>query len=78
MQLDGCVVLVTGGASGLGGATADMIAKAGGRVLIVDVNDAAGTAKAAALGGSARFVRADVTQEATWGIQGPGLSGRED
>ena len=56
-------VLVTGGASGLGGAAADMIVAAGGRVIIADVNDAAGTSAASRLGASARFVRTDVTNE---------------
>ena len=57
-------VLVTGGASGLGGATVDMIAAAGGRAVIVDVNAEAGRAKAAQHGASARFVQADVTSDA--------------
>jgi len=55
---------VTGGASGLGGATAEMIVAAGGRVIIADVNEAAGKTATARLGASARFVRADVTSEA--------------
>jgi NAD(P)-dependent dehydrogenase (short-subunit alcohol dehydrogenase family) len=54
---------VTGGASGLGGATVDMIVAAGGRAVIIDLNDDAGGAKAAQHGASARFVRADVTSE---------------
>lgn len=64
MQLRNQTILVTGGASGLGGATADMIVAAGGRVVIADVNDTAGTNAAARLGDSARFVRTDVTNEA--------------
>ncbi len=63
MRVDGRTVLVTGGASGLGGATVDMIVGAGGRAVIVDVNEEAGSAKAAALGDRVRFVRADVTSE---------------
>ena len=63
MRLQNQTVLVTGGASGLGGATADMIVAAGGRVIIADVNDAAGTSAASRLGASARFVRTDVTNE---------------
>ena len=54
---------MTGGASGLGGATVDMIVAAGGRAVIIDLNDQAGGAKAAQHGASARFVRADVTSE---------------
>jgi NAD(P)-dependent dehydrogenase (short-subunit alcohol dehydrogenase family) len=56
-------VLVTGGASGLGGATVDMVVAAGGRAVIIDVNDDAGQAKAAQHGSSVRFVKADVTRE---------------
>jgi NAD(P)-dependent dehydrogenase (short-subunit alcohol dehydrogenase family) len=63
MRVDGRTVLVTGGASGLGGATVDMIVGSGGRAVIVDVNEQAGSAKAAALGDRVRFVRADVTSE---------------
>jgi NAD(P)-dependent dehydrogenase (short-subunit alcohol dehydrogenase family) len=63
MRLDGRTVLVTGGASGLGGATVDMVVAAGGRALILDVNDEAGRARAAAHGDRVRFVRADVTNE---------------
>ena len=57
-------ILVTGGASGLGGATVDMIVAAGGRAVIVDINDQAGAAKTAAHGDRVRFVRADVTSDA--------------
>jgi NAD(P)-dependent dehydrogenase (short-subunit alcohol dehydrogenase family) len=55
---------VTGGASGLGGATVDMVVAAGGRAVVVDINDDAGRAKAAAHGDRVRFVRADVADEA--------------
>jgi NAD(P)-dependent dehydrogenase (short-subunit alcohol dehydrogenase family) len=64
VKLQGSTILVTGGASGLGGATVDMIVAAGGRALIVDINEQVGSQKAAALGASVRFVRADVTSEA--------------
>jgi len=57
-------ILVTGGASGLGGATVDMIVAAGGRAVIVDLKDEAGHARASQHGLRARFVRADVTSEA--------------
>ena len=63
MRLPDQTVLVTGGASGLGGATAEMIVAAGGRVVIADVNEAAGRPAAARLGASARFVKTDVTSE---------------
>jgi NAD(P)-dependent dehydrogenase (short-subunit alcohol dehydrogenase family) len=63
MQLDGRTILVTGGASGLGGAAVDMIVGAGGRAVIADINDDAGRAKAAAHGDRVRHVKADVTSE---------------
>jgi len=63
MRLEGHTILVTGGASGLGGATVDAIVASGGRAVIVDVNDQAGATKAARLGPQVRFVRADVTSE---------------
>jgi NAD(P)-dependent dehydrogenase (short-subunit alcohol dehydrogenase family) len=64
MQFKDNVVLVTGGASGLGGATAQRIVAAGGKVLIADVNAQQGAAFAKELGASAQFVRCDVTSEA--------------
>jgi Cu2+-exporting ATPase len=64
VRLQNQTVLVTGGASGLGGATAEMIVAAGGHVVIADVNEAMGKTAAARLGASARFIRTDVTIEA--------------
>ncbi|HEY5634749.1 MAG TPA: 3-hydroxyacyl-CoA dehydrogenase [Burkholderiaceae bacterium] len=64
MHVKGSVVLVTGGASGLGGATARSMVDAGGKVLIADVNAALGEAFARELGAAARFVKCDVTSEA--------------
>ncbi len=61
MRLDGRTVIVTGGASGLGGATVDMIVRSGGRAVIVDVDEQAGSAAADRLGDKASFVKADVT-----------------
>jgi NAD(P)-dependent dehydrogenase (short-subunit alcohol dehydrogenase family) len=63
MQLDERTVLVTGGASGLGGATVDMVIAAGGRAVIVDINDDTGRERAARHGARARYVRADVTSD---------------
>lgn len=62
MQLDGRTVLVSGGASGLGAATADMIVAAGGRVVIADIGESTGRAHAQHLGNAAEFVRTDVTR----------------
>ncbi|MBM3779653.1 MAG: 3-hydroxyacyl-CoA dehydrogenase [Acidimicrobiia bacterium] len=64
MTLSGRTVLVTGGASGLGGATAEMVAAEGGNAVILDLNEAAGTTLAARLGERARFFRTDVTSDA--------------
>jgi NAD(P)-dependent dehydrogenase (short-subunit alcohol dehydrogenase family) len=63
MRLEGRTVIVTGGASGLGGATVDMVVAAGGRAVIADVNEPAGAAKAAAHAQNALFVRTDVTSD---------------
>jgi NAD(P)-dependent dehydrogenase (short-subunit alcohol dehydrogenase family) len=64
MQLKGRTILVTGGASGLGKATVEMVLSAGGNAVILDVNDDAGRAAATSLGDRVRFVRTDVTSEA--------------
>ena len=65
MELANSVFVVTGGASGLGAATVRMVVGAGGRAVIADVNEAAGVALARELGANARFVRCDVTDEAS-------------
>ena len=62
MQLEGHTFLVSGGASGLGAACARRFVGAGARVVLADVNEAAGQQLAAELGANARFVRTDVTQ----------------
>ena len=62
MDIQGKTALITGGASGLGAATARMIRSAGGNVVIIDLNEAAGQSVAAELGG--RFVKADVSDPA--------------
>src|ERR1043165_1159172 len=64
MLLRDRTVIVTGGASGLGGATVDAIASAGGRAVVVDVNAEAGRSKAAQHGANVRFVQADITSDA--------------
>lgn len=55
--------IVTGGASGLGGATAKGLAEKGVKVAIFDLNEALGKAHAKAIGG--RFFKCDVTSEAS-------------
>ena len=64
MQLSGRTVLVTGGASGLGAATVDMLVAAGGRAVVIDLNDEGGRAKEASHRGAVRFVKGDVAVEA--------------
>lgn len=56
MDVDGVAAIVTGGASGLGGATAKMLAEKGAKVTIFDLNGEAGTAAAEAIGGRFRSV----------------------
>jgi NAD(P)-dependent dehydrogenase (short-subunit alcohol dehydrogenase family) len=64
MQLEGSSALVTGGASGLGNATAHALTEAGAHVVILDLPSSEGEKAAIALGPTARFVPADVTDEA--------------
>jgi NAD(P)-dependent dehydrogenase (short-subunit alcohol dehydrogenase family) len=65
VRLTDISALVTGGASGLGEATARALVAAGARVTITDLPTSAGEETAAALGGDTRFVPADVTDEVT-------------
>jgi NAD(P)-dependent dehydrogenase (short-subunit alcohol dehydrogenase family) len=58
-NLEGRRALVTGGAGGLGRATCEALARAGARVLVVDIDEAGGRAVAAAIGGE--FFAADVS-----------------
>jgi NAD(P)-dependent dehydrogenase (short-subunit alcohol dehydrogenase family) len=57
----GMAAVVTGGASGLGKASAKAFADAGMKVAIFDINDADGEAHAAAIGGS--FHHVDIMHE---------------
>ena len=63
MQIKDNVFVVTGGASGLGAATAKMIVERGGKAVLVDVNPEAGAKVEAELGANARFVQTDVTSD---------------
>ena len=63
MDIEGKVFIVTGGASGLGGATATMLVQAGGKVVIADVDADAAAGRIRDLGENARFVRCDVASE---------------
>ncbi len=64
MKLCECMALITGGASGLGLATAKKIIAAGGSVAVLDINPEKSTASVAKLGKRARFFEADVASEA--------------
>jgi len=63
MDITGRTFIVTGGASGLGRATAEAVIAAGGQAVLLDVNADAGAAAASAMGAKARFAQADVTSE---------------
>ncbi len=65
MQIANHTFLVTGGGSGLGAACVQALNRAGGQVVIADVNPATGEALAAELGARVRFVRTDVTDPAS-------------
>ena len=62
MQIKNSIFLVTGGASGLGAATARMAAESGGKVVIADMQAELGEKFAREIGG--RFAKCDVTSEA--------------
>ena len=62
MQVDGNVFLVTGGASGLGEATARRLAVHGARLVVADINASAARSLAEELGERTRFAAVDVTQ----------------
>jgi NAD(P)-dependent dehydrogenase (short-subunit alcohol dehydrogenase family) len=63
MQIRNHVFLVTGGASGLGAATARLLVSEGASVVVADTNRAAGETLAVELGANSRFALTDVTSE---------------
>lgn len=65
-RVEGKVALVTGGASGIGAACAEILAREGAFVVITDLQDDKGAALARDLGGKSRFVHHDVTSEEEW------------
>lgn len=63
MELANAKAVITGGASGLGFATAQRVINAGGQVVLLDINDEQGAASAASLGERASFINTDVSNE---------------
>jgi NAD(P)-dependent dehydrogenase (short-subunit alcohol dehydrogenase family) len=63
MDLANARAVVTGGASGLGYATAERVVAAGGHAVLLDVNEEQGAASASRLGARAKFIRTDVSSE---------------
>ncbi|MCH8982895.1 MAG: SDR family NAD(P)-dependent oxidoreductase [Acidobacteria bacterium] len=60
MEVNNSVAVVTGGASGLGFATAQRLAANGASVVLVDLNDEAGVEAASKIGTNSRFIQCDV------------------
>jgi NAD(P)-dependent dehydrogenase (short-subunit alcohol dehydrogenase family) len=65
MNIKDKVVIVTGGASGLGAATVERVVRDGGKAAIFDLDEAKGAALAAQLGSNVVFARVDVADEAS-------------
>jgi NAD(P)-dependent dehydrogenase (short-subunit alcohol dehydrogenase family) len=63
MNLASAKAVISGGASGLGLATAQRVIDSGGQVVLLDINDEQGAASAATLGERASFVNTDVSSE---------------
>ncbi|MCB4822529.1 SDR family NAD(P)-dependent oxidoreductase [Roseicella aerolata] len=69
MRVANKVALVTGAASGMGAATARLLAREGAKVAVADMLEAEGQAVVAEIekaGGTARFIHLDVAEEAQW------------
>lgn len=65
-RLEGKIAIVTGGARGMGAVTAKLFAGEGAHVILTDVITAEGEATAAEIGGSATFMKHDVSSDDDW------------
>lgn len=65
-RLDGKTAIITGASQGMGAAHARVFVREGARIILTDVNAAAGEALAAALGPNAMFVHHDVRSDDDW------------
>jgi len=65
-RFEGKVILISGGARGMGAAEARMLAAEGAKVVVGDVLEAEGEQLAAEIGAACRFVRLDVGESADW------------
>lgn len=63
MELATAKAVISGGASGLGFATAKRVIDAGGQVVLFDINDEQGASSAASLGDRATYIKTDVSDE---------------
>jgi 3(or 17)beta-hydroxysteroid dehydrogenase len=66
LRLENRVILLSGGASGIGAATARLVLREGGKAVLADRDEARGKALAEELGAASLFVALDVTSEAAW------------
>lgn len=68
-QVEGKIAIVTGGASGIGAASAETLAREGAKVVVTDIDETGGHAvvnRIVQAGGEAVFLHHDVTEEARW------------
>lgn len=65
-RLKNRVALVTGGASGIGRASCEALAREGASVLVADINEPGAREVASAIGTAAHFCRLDVSSEPDW------------
>lgn len=77
-KIDGRVAIITGGARGMGSATAEMFVREGARVFITDVLDDEGAAVAKRLGNAASYHHLDVSNEKDWEKLIETISGQYD